>query len=395
MSDDLKNEISAVEEEVISLRRDFHQHPELGLKETRTSRIVADYLEKSGLAVTTGVGQTGVVGLLQGAKPGKTLLMRADMDALPLQEKNQAPYRSENDGVMHACGHDGHTAILLGTAKILNAHREEISGNIKFVFQPGEENYDGARLMIEDGVLENPGVDAAIGLHLSNKLPVGKIGVRDGAFLAGSDYYSIRVYGQMGHGAYPESGVDAIYISGNVITSLQSLVSREVSTLTPIVVHIGMIKGGTAPNIIADRVTLIAVVRTLDAELRGTIQQRLDRILKGITSAYRGSHEIKYLGGGGPLVNDPAFCELVRSAAIQTIGRENIINPEPSMGSDDMARFLEAVPGCYFILGAGNKIKSENYPNHHPLFDIDEAGLVIGVDTMVRSALTYLKPDGF
>ncbi len=354
MPDDLKKEISAIEEEVISLRRDFHQHPELGLKEIRTSRIVADYLEKSGLAVTTGVGQTGVVGLLQGAKPGKTVLMRADMDALPLQEKNQALYRSENDGVMHACGHDGHTAILLATAKILNAHRGEISGNIKFVFQPGEENYDGARLMIEDGVLKNPGVDAAIGLHLSNKLPVGKIGVRDGAFLAGSDYYSLKVYGQMGHGAYPEGGVDAIYISGHVITSLQSLVSREVSALTPIVVHIGMIKGGTAPNIIADRVTLIAVVRTLDAELRGTIQQRLDRILKGITSAYRGSHEIKYLGGGGPLVNDPAISGFwTSSAAIQTIGEKKISLTRNLRWEAMSVQVSGSGPGLLFDSGSG------------------------------------------
>jgi amidohydrolase len=393
MSDYLKKEISTIEKEVITLRRDFHQHPEIGLKEIRTSQVIADYLEKAGLVVKTGVGQTGVVGLLQGDKPGKTLLMRADMDALPIPEKNQVPYRSENDGVMHACGHDGHMAILLATAKILNAHRGQVSGNIKFVFQPGEEGYDGARLMIEENVLEDPKVEAAIGLHLVSNIQVGKIGVRDGAAMAGSDTFSIRVYGQMGHGAYPESGVDAIYISGNVITSLQSLVSREVSALNPVVVHVGMIKGGTAGNIIADRVSLLTVVRTLDAELRGTIPQRLDRILKGITSAYRGFHEIRYLGGVGPVVNDPVMSEVVRFAADQTIGRDNILNPEPFMGSDDMARFLERVPGCYFILGVGNEEKDCNYPLHNPRFDIDETGLIIGVETMVRSAIRYLNPD--
>ena len=393
MSDFSKKEISAIEKEVIILRRDFHRHPEIGLKEIRTSGVIAEYLGQAGLAVKTGVGQTGVVGLLQGAKPGKTLMIRADMDALPIQEKNQVPYRSENDGVMHACGHDGHMAILLGAAKILQAHRGEISGNIKFIFQPGEEGYDGARLMIEQGVLEDPKVDAAIGLHLGNKLQVGKIGIRDGATMASSDAFSIRVYGQMGHGAHPESGVDAIYISGHVITSLQSLVSREVSALNPVVVHIGMIKGGTAGNIIADRVTLRTVVRTLDAELRGTIQQRMDRILKGITSAFRGSHAIRYLGGVGPVINDPAISDVIRSAASKTVGRENIINPEPSMGSDDMARFLEAVPGCYFGLGAGNKEKGFHYPVHHPMFDMDEDGLIIGVETLVRSALFYLKSN--
>lgn len=391
MSDHLKKEIAGIEKEVIALRRDFHQHPEIGLKETRTAGIIAGYLKKVGLVVKTGVGRTGVVGLLQGGKPGKTLMMRADMDALPIQEKNQVSYRSENDGVMHACGHDGHMAILLGAAKILNDHRHKISGQIKFVFQPGEEGYDGARLMIEDGVMEDPRVDAVIGLHLGCKIKTGKIGLRNGAFMASSDAFSIRVYGQMGHGAHPESGVDAIYISGNVITSLQSLVSREVSALNPVVVHVGMIKGGTAGNIIADRVTLRTVVRTLDEELRGTIHQRLDRILKGITSAYRGSHEIRYLGGVGPVVNDPVFLEVVRSAAELTVGKENILTPDPSMGSDDMARFLEKVPGCYFSLGAGNEKKGYNFPVHHPCFDLDEKGLAIGVETLVRSAFGYFR----
>jgi len=392
MSDSIKKKIAGIENEVITLRRDFHQHPELGLKETRTAGIIAGYLEKAGLVVKTGVGRTGVIGLLQGRKPGKTLMIRADMDALPIQEENQVPYRSENDGVMHACGHDGHMAILLGAAQILSVHRSEIPGNIKFVFQPGEEGYDGARLMIEDGVLENPPVDAAIALHLGCKIRTGKIGLRNGATMASSDAFSIRVYGQMGHGAHPENGVDAIYISGHVILSLQSLVSREVSALNPVVVHVGMIKGGTAGNIMADRVTLRTVVRTLDEDLRATIPQRLDRILKGITSAYRGSHEMRYLGGVGPVVNDPVILEMVRSAAEQTVGRENIIIPEPSMGSDDMARFLERVPGCYFSLGVGNEEKGYNFPVHHPRFDLDEKGLTIGVETMVRSAFRYLGP---
>lgn len=393
MSESLKKEIAAIEEEAITLRRDFHQHPEIGLKEIRTAKVIADYLRDVGISVSTGIGQTGVVGLLRGKNSGKTLMIRADMDALPIQEQNQVPYRSKNDGIMHACGHDGHTAILLATVKILNDHRDEISGNIKFVFQPGEEGYDGARLMIEDKVMEAPQVDAVIGLHISSATPVGKISVQEGPVMASSDAFSIRVYGEMGHGAHPESGVDAIFISGNVITSLQSLVSREVSALNPVVVHIGMIKGGTAGNIIADRVTLRAVVRTLDADLRKTIHQRLDRILKGITSAYRGSHGIRYLGGVGPVVNHPSMTDLVRAEAIKTVGSENVLTQKPTMGSDDMARFLEAVPGCYFSLGVANKEKGFDYPIHTPRFDIDESGLVFGVETMVRSALTYLKPD--
>ena len=394
MSESLKSEIKAIEDEVIALRRDFHQHPEIGLQEDRTAKAIADYLKNLDLPVITNVGKTGVVGRLQGKNPGKTLMIRADMDALPIQEQNQVPYRSKNDGIMHACGHDGHTAILMATAKILNNHRDEISGNVKFVFQPGEEGYDGARLMIEDKVMEDSQVDAVIGLHISSATPVGKISVQEGPVMASSDAFSIRVYGEMGHGAHPESGVDAIFISGNVITSLQSLVSREVSALNPVVVHIGMIKGGTAGNIIADRVTMRTVVRTLDVDLRKSLHQRLDRILQGITSAYRGSHRIRYLGGVGPVVNHPAMTDLVRAEALKTVGSENVLSQKPTMGSDDVARFLEAVPGCYFSLGAANKEKGIQYPIHNPRFDIDESSLVFGIETMVRSALTYLQSQG-
>ena len=394
MSESLKTEIKTIENEVIALRRDFHQHPEIGLQEDRTAKVIADYLKNLGLPITTGVGKTGVVGILRGKNPGKTLMIRADMDALPIQEENQVPYKSKHEGIMHACGHDAHTAVLLATAKILNNHRHEISGNVKFVFQPGEEGYDGARLMIEDKVMEDPQVDAVIGLHISSATPVGKISVQEGPVMASSDAFSIRVYGEMGHGAHPESGVDAIFISGNVITSLQSLVSREVSALNPVVVHIGMIKGGTAGNIIADRVTMRTVVRTLDVDLRKTIHQRLDRILQGITSAYRGSHRIRYLGGVGPVINHPAMTDLVRIEAIKTVGSGNVLSQRPTMGSDDMARFLEAVPGCYFSLGAANKEKGIQSPIHTPRFDIDESALVFGIETMVRSALTYLHSQG-
>ena len=394
MSESLKTEIKTIENQVIALRRDFHQHPEIGLQEDRTAKVIADYLKNLGLPITTGVGKTGVVGILRGKNPGKTLMIRADMYALPIQEENQVPYKSKHEGIMHACGHDAHTAVLLATAKILNNHRHEISGNVKFVFQPGEEGYDGARLMIEDKVMEDPQIDAAIGLHISTATPVGKISVQEGPVMASSDAFSIRVYGEMGHGAHPESGVDAIFISGNVITSLQSLVSREVSALNPVVVHIGMIKGGTAGNIIADRVTMRTVVRTLDVDLRKTIHQRLDRILQGITSAYRGSHRIRYLGGVGPVVNHPAMTDLVRAEAIKTVGIENVLSQRPTMGSDDVARFLEAVPGCYFSLGAANKEKGIQSPIHTPRFDIDESALVFGIETMVRSALTYLHSQG-
>jgi amidohydrolase len=388
--DTLRTEIQSLEPELIRLRRDFHRHPELGLEETRSAGIIAKRLEALGMEVAEGVGHTGVVGLLEGRGPGRTLLLRADMDALPIQEENETPYRSEVEGVMHACGHDGHMAILLGVAEVLSRRRDRFPGRVKFIFQPGEEAFDGARLMIEDGALANPRPDAALGLHLASSLPVGRVGVRSGPAMASSDAFTIRLLGEAGHGAHPEGGVDAILISGHVITSLQSLVSREVPAQQPLVVHIGLIRGGTAGNIIADRVTLRVSVRTLDKEVRSTIPARLDRILGGITAAFRGRHELTYLGGVGPVVNDAAMTALVQGCAAQCVGAENVVSGEPTMGSDDVARFLEAVPGCFFFVGSGNQEQGFSRPHHHPRFDIDERALAIGAEILACSALTYL-----
>lgn len=390
MFDTLRTEIQAMEPELIRLRRDFHCHPELGLQEKRSAGIVAQRLEGLGMKVTTGVGRTGVVGLLEGRDSGKTLLIRADMDALPIQEENRTPYRSTVEGVMHACGHDGHMAILLGVAEILSRRQDRFPGRIKFVFQPGEEAFDGARLMIEDGALADPRPDAVLGLHLASSLPVGRVGVQSGPIMASSDAFTIRVLGEGGHGAHPEGGVDAILISGHVITSLQSLVSREVPAQQPLVVHIGLIRGGTAGNIIADRVTLRASVRTLDKELRNTIHERLDRVVGGITAAFRGRYEITYLGGVGPVVNDPAMTALVEGCAVECVSAENVVAGDPTMGSDDVARFLEAAPGCYFFVGSGNQELGFSRPHHHPRYDIDEHALAIGAEILARSALTYL-----
>ena len=387
----IKEEVAKLESELIELRRDFHQHPEIGLQEKRTAGIVADRLKELGLEVQTEIGQTGVVGLLKGNSEGKTLMLRADMDALPIQEENEVDYRSKNDGVMHACGHDGHTAILLTVARILAEHREEIKGNIKFVFQPGEEGQNGAQLMINDGVLKSPEIDGVLGLHLWGTSPVGQIGVRVGATMASADVFTIRILGKSGHGAHPEGGVDAIYIAGNVITSLQSLISREVSAQEPLVLHIGTIKGGNAGNIIADRVTMRASVRTLNEDLRATIHDRLDRIIGGIASAHRGSHELIHHGGIASVMNDPAMVDLVVAEAEKVVGADNITSPLPTMGSDDMARFLEAAPGCYFFVGTENQDKGITYPHHHSQYNIDEKALAIGTETLTRAALSYFN----
>lgn len=391
MTDILKDKVSSIREELVDLRRDFHQFPELALKENRTAGIIADYLKKLGMEVYTGVGKTGVVGLLEGNGDGRILMLRADMDALPIEEKSETPYRSRNKGVMHACGHDGHMAIMLGVAKILSEYRQDFKGKIKFVFQPGEEGYEGARLMVRDGVLEAPAPDAVLGLHLWNETSVGRIAVKSGTLMASADAFEISILGESGHGGKPDSGVDAIYIAGNVITSLQSLVSREVPAQTPMVVHIGTIQGGSAPNIIADKVKLTVVVRTLDKELRATVQERLDRIIRGITSAHKGSYEIAYLGGLSMVVNDKDMTKLVKAAAVKVVGRKNVIEAKPSMGSEDMSEYMNVVPGCFFFVGVRNEEQGINHSIHHPLFDIDETALEIGAETILRASLDYLS----
>jgi len=390
MSIPLKQEIQKLKEEMIAWRREFHAHPELGMEEKWTSETIARRLLEFGLAVKTGVGGTGVVGLIEGASAGRTVLLRADMDALPIREENEAPYRSGIDGVMHACGHDGHMAILLTVAKILSAHRQALRGGIKFVFQPGEEGFGGARFMIADGVLAHPQVDAAFALHLIASIPVGMIGVRPGPLMAAMDSFTVRILGKGGHAAMPEGGVDAILIGAQAIIALQSLISREVSPFTPLVVHAGTIRGGNAFNIIAESVEMKGTVRCLDEGLRKSIPERMDRILKGITGALRGSHELDYQFSYPTVVNDGAMTELIKAQTAEVVGREMVIEVPPSMAGDDMAFFLKEVPGCYFFVGAGNPHKGLNHPHHSSRFDIDEDALVIGAEALARAAVAFL-----
>lgn len=378
---------------MIDLRRDFHQHPELGMEEKRTAEVVANRLERLHLKVSTGIGKTGVVGLLAGKGPGKTVLIRADMDALPIQEENDLPYRSRNKNVMHACGHDGHMAILLTVAKVLSTYRKDFSGFVKFVFQPGEEGFGGARLMIEDGVLKDSRVDAAFTLHLVTRLPLGFLGLRAGPVMACMDDFTIHIKGKGGHAASPEEGVDAILISAQVISTLQSLISREISPLTPLVVHVGTIHGGSAFNIVADSVELKGTVRTHDETLRRSMPERIDRIVKGVTEAMRGTHKLHYQFGYPPVFNDPSMTKLVKDVAAQIVGIRGVNEMPALMMSDDMAFFLKEVPGCYFFVGAANAEKGLNQPHHNSMFNFDEEALVVGAETMARVALAYLTND--
>jgi amidohydrolase len=389
----LRDEIGEWEPELIATRRDLHMHPEIALKEVRTSGIVAERLRAIGFDdVRTGIGVTGVKAVLRGGKPGKTLLLRADMDALPIEEETGLEFQSQNAGMMHACGHDGHTAMLLATARLLHRHREEIPGTIVFCFQPAEEGGGGARLMIADGVMEDPHVDAAIGLHLWSPYPVGTVMALDGPTMAGIDTFRVKVQGRGGHGALPHTTVDSLMIAANIVTTLQSLVAREVDPLSPAVISTAILHaGGTALNIIADSATFGGTVRWFEQSTGELIGERMPVLVKGVAESLRGTAEVEYRRGSPPLVNDPAIAALVREVAGEIVGTDNLLPGPRIMASEDYALYAQRVPSTYFFVGAGDVPSGKVYDHHHPKFDIDERALALGVEVMARSALRYLS----
>jgi len=375
------------------IRREIHMHPELAYREVRTSRLVAKTLRAAGLEVTTGVAKTGVVALLRGGRPGKTVAMRGDMDALPITEQNNTPYRSRVDGVMHACGHDGNTTTVLGAALILAQRRETISGNVKFIFQPSEEAPPGGALpMIRQGVLKKPKVDMILSLHVDSTIPTGKIGVRNGPMMAAADDFWFAVLGEASHGAKPHLGVDAVVLSAQVIQALQAIPSRRVNPVHPVVITCGTIQGGYRRNVIADRVEVEGTIRTLDAKDRKLVPKLVERTLSSVTKASGGGYEFRYNEGYPILTCDPGVTEIVRLAARDILGRRGIVEiTEPSMGGEDFAFFVNEVPGMMFRLGTMNKEKGFTYPWHHPRFDIDEDALWMGAAVLARAATICLE----
>ena len=383
-------EAARMGDEMVRLRRDFHAHPELGLKEKRTSGIVAGYLRGLGLEVETGIAGTGVVGLLAGGAPGRTLMLRSDMDALPVQEKGEAPYRSRTKNVMHACGHDGHMANLLGTAAVLFRFREWLKGQVKFVFQPAEEFPGGAKLMVEEGVLENPRVDAAFGLHLVTSLPLGCIGWSRGVMMAAMDSFTLRIRGKSGHSAMPEGSVDAILAGARVISALQDLIVRDVSSPKAALVNVGTITGGSASNVVAEEVVLTGTVRTINRDVRAGFPAAMMRAIGEAAGGMKASFELDYEHGYPPLVNDPAMSDLFAEVIRQTPWGQGLIELPPVMGSEDMSFYLERVPGSFVFLGAGNPERGLTAPLHSSRFDFDESALVMGATLFSRLALAFL-----
>lgn len=377
--------------QLIALRRDFHREPEIAHQEHRTAGAVAERLRQLALdEVRTAVGGTGVVGVLRGGRPGRTVLLRADIDALPLTEEDRGqPYRSRRDGVHHACGHDGHTAILLTVAEILASRRSELPGTVSLVFQPAEERVGGAEGMIRDGVLE-PRPDACFGLHLWNGLPVGTVDVRDGAVYANADAFAIALTSRGGHGGMPDQTTDPIVAAAYLVTALQTLVSRETSPFESAALTIGSIHGGTASNIIPSRVELQGTVRTLDDDHRQRLLQRIGALVDGVGSLMRVGAEMQLTDGCPACVNDPAMSALVRRTAARVLGGAAVSASTRTCGADDMSFFLRATPGCYFLVGSANSARGLDSPHHSPAFDFDERALGIGAELLAQVALDYL-----
>ncbi|APQ61294.1 putative hydrolase YxeP [Paenibacillus polymyxa] len=380
-----------LQEQLITWRRDFHRHPETGYEEIRTSGIVAEHLRSLGLEVTTQVGKTGVVALLRGKSPGPTIGLRADMDALPIQDQKTVPYRSEIPGKAHLCGHDAHTAILMGTAQLL-AHLERPErGNIKFVFQPAEEGLAGAKAMIDDGVLENPKVDAMAGLHMFPGLKTGTLGVSKGVAFASADSLTIKILGKGGHAARPHEGIDAIAVSAQVISALQNISSRMVDPLETMVITIGKISGGYMGAAIAPEVEMIGTVRTLSAELRNRMPELIEQVVRGVCESFGAGYELSYQQGYPVVQNDPDMVDLMTETSEQLFGSKEWDYIKPSTGGEDFAFYCEQVPGVFFRLGCGRGDEDTSYPLHHPRFDLDEMVLPYGVAMMSAIALNFLK----
>lgn len=371
--------------ELVKIRRAIHEWPEPGFKEERTNELIRARLDRGGIEHKPLAG-TGVVALVKGAKPGPTLLFRADMDALPLTEENDVPYASKVPGYMHACGHDGHVAMALVAAKLLQSRRRDLKGNVKVMFQPAEEGPGGAIPMLEEGLLDGPKVDAAFAIHLWNDLPVGKVGCRAGPVFAAQDEFHVRVVGKGGHGAAPHQTIDPVVVAAHIVTACQTIVSRKVAPTKTAVVTFGEIHGGTRHNIIPDVVTLSGTVRSLEKPVRRLLERELTRIVHEVAGALGAKVALEFVPGYAPTVNDPGMTEAARRAAAEAVGAKGVVEQEITMGAEDMSYVLERVPGCYMVLGSNNKKRGLVHPHHSAKFDFDEEALAVGAELWLRIA---------
>jgi amidohydrolase len=376
---------------VRDFRRDFHRYPEIGFQETRTAGIVAQKLTELGLQVTTGIAQTGVTAVLQGARSGKVIMLRFDMDALPIQEENEVEYASQIPGVMHACGHDGHTAIGLTVASLLSQKREQLAGTVKFVFQPAEEGLGGARAMVAAGVLENPKPDVAFGLHLWNEKPTGWYGITAGAIMASSEIFEVKIKGKGSHGALPHQGVDPILASVQVISALQGIVSRNLSPMETAVVSVTSVQGGEAFNVLPSFVEFKGTIRTFDPQVRDLVLKRFNEVTESVAEGMGCNAEVQFTSITPALVNDPSITQFVQRVANQLFPDAELDTDYRTMGSEDMAYFLEPILGCFFLVGSADKQRGLNALHHHPQFDFDERALLNGVALLSGVVLDLMQ----
>jgi amidohydrolase len=379
--------VTRMKERAIRMRRDLHRIPETGFNEKQTSAYVSERLKDLELDVHTGIAGTGVVGLLSTGKPGPTLMIRADMDALPIAEETGLPFTSTHPGCMHACGHDSHMAMALGAAAVLSRLKDRFKGNVKFVFQPAEEGPGGAQPMIAAGVLENPTVDYALGCHLWAERPEGYLGVRPGPFMAAMDRFDLKILGKGGHGAQPHLCVDALEVGTQVVAALQRIVSRHMDPIEPAVVTVGTFHAGTAFNITPSEAVMSGTTRTFNETTWSSWEGRIGKVVRGVCEAMGAGYELKYTRGYPPTINDAGMAEVVRRCAAQVVGEERVLVPDLTMGGEDMSFFLQRVPGCYYCIGVGREGAA---PLHNSKFDFNEDLMLLGIETHCRVALDLL-----
>jgi amidohydrolase len=389
MTPDFKGEAESIFDYLVETRRDFHMHPELGFQETRTAGIVAETLDQLGYEVQRGIGQTGVVGILGGDQGGPTVLIRFDMDALPITEISDREYASTKSGVMHACGHDGHTAMGLGLARIMAKYQRQMTGTIKLLFQPAEEGLGGALAVMADGVLENPRPDVALAMHVWNEIPLGKIRATAGPTMASSSVFTLTVHGKGGHGAAPHRSIDPILAAAHILAALQSIVSRNVDPQESVVVTVGQMSAGTTFNVIPEVAVLKGTVRSYNDDVHRLAYRRILEMVQNMAAAFRCTAAMETIAIVPAVVNAPEPTSVLKFAANQVVGSENVVGGR-TMGAEDMGYLLEEIPGCYFFVGSRNDSAGLNYPHHHPSFDFDERAMINGVATMAQAASHYL-----
>jgi amidohydrolase len=391
---EFKREAEALFPELVRWRRDFHQHPELGFQEQRSAGIIAEHLHDLGLEVSTGIGKTGVVAMIEGngiPEDAPTVLLRFDMDALPIEEENDLPYRSQNPGVMHACGHDGHMAIGMGVAQILSKHRHTLRGRVKLVFQPAEEGLGGALAMINDGVLNDPVPSAAYGLHLWSRLPLNHVVVQPGPLWANADMFRLTVQGKGGHGAIPHETVDATLVASHIVVAWQSIVSRNVNPQETAVVSVGKLHSGNASNIISERAELAGTIRSFTQEMRSHLLRRLEEMASAIAQGFGATARFEYIGGCPVTQNSEAGAALMKEVAEQVVAPEQVIQIAPMMVGEDMSEFLNRAPGCFILVGASDPTEGWHSPHHNPTFNFDERMLPTGVAVLAGAAVAHLQ----